>query len=87
MATSSKIYSWDEEPCLDWCRSRQHGNKIWDISHGGSEEADVVCLWTKTCSNYSQVKDDFGRTALHAAATTGNLKVIFIVTETNTSSL
>lgn len=65
----------DEEPtCTERCRSRIHGKKIWEIGLGGSG-IEVVCLWIKTCQNYSQVKDEFGRTALHAAASTGNLKV------------
>lgn len=74
---SNKAYSnfLDDDPCSERCRSKQHGQKIWQIAQGGNGEAEVVCLWAKTCSNYSQVKDEFGRTALHAAATTGNLKV------------
>lgn len=67
--------AWEDEPCMERCRSKQHGQKVWEIAQGGNEDSEVVCLWAKTCNNYSQVKDEFGRTALHAASSTGNLKV------------
>ncbi|CAL8109849.1 unnamed protein product [Orchesella dallaii] len=71
---SSQKHVVEDDPCTDRCRSKEHGRRIWMIAQGSQEDCEVVALWSKTCLNYSQVRDDFGRTALHAAATNGLLK-------------
>ncbi|ODM97386.1 Inhibitor of Bruton tyrosine kinase [Orchesella cincta] len=73
-SSSQKHHVAEDDPCTDRCRSKEHGRRIWMIAQGSEDDSEVVALWSKTCLNYSQVRDDFGRTALHAAATNGLLK-------------
>ena len=63
--------------CTPKCRSTMHGSQVFSIGTRGTDR-QVVNLWIKTCENYGHVKDELGRTALHAAASYGLLKVSFI---------
>lgn len=65
----------EEQPeCLDNCCSIEHGNQICAIS-SAARDINAVPLWTKKCSNYANVVDEWGRSALMLVASTGNVEV------------
>jgi len=67
------LHEWD---CTKKCNSVQHGTAIYSIGTKGSD-VQVINLWMKTCQNFSRVKDEFGRSAIHVASATGRTKVQF----------
>jgi ankyrin repeat protein len=61
--------------CMRRCRSQQHGAAICAaILRGSEEEAVAYMRWL--CANCAQVTDNWGRTALHVAASKGRRRVV-----------
>lgn len=60
--------------CADNCWSVQHGKEVCAIATA-AKDLEAVPLWLKKCANYGQVQDEFGRTAMHIVASTGNVEV------------
>jgi len=68
----------NDPPCTEKCKSLQHGKEVWEIGLKGSDE-EIISMWENICCNYAHVKDEFGRTALHAVACMGKVKVSFLL--------
>ncbi|CAG7823677.1 unnamed protein product [Allacma fusca] len=65
----------EDMECTERCRSFQHGQEICAIGTKGTD-LGVLSLWKSTCMKYHKIKDEFGRTALHIASSTGRPKVV-----------
>lgn len=57
--------------CTPKCRSAQHADEVVAAMTGGSEEGRLCTFLTAHCHNAATLRDGFGRTALHLAASLG----------------
>ncbi|XP_076136323.1 inhibitor of Bruton tyrosine kinase [Alosa pseudoharengus] len=57
--------------CTPKCRSAQHADEVVAAMTGGSEEGRLCTFLMAHCHNAATLRDGFGRTALHLAASLG----------------
>lgn len=57
--------------CTPKCRSAQHADEVVAAMTCGSEEGRLCTYLTAHCHNAATLRDGFGRTALHLAASLG----------------
>ncbi|KAG2468233.1 IBTK kinase, partial [Polypterus senegalus] len=62
--------------CTSKCHSVRHGLDIVSVLTRGTTESQVKAFLSVYCHNSSTVKDEFGRTALHLAASVGKKGVL-----------
>ena len=68
------VSSFEDVNCTERCRSVQHGREICAIATQGSD-VQVLSLWKRTCTKFYKTRDEFGRSAIHIAASVGRPKV------------
>lgn len=61
--------------CTPKCRSQQHADQVIAALTGGSER-QLKAFLTSYCHNATTLRDAFGRTALHLAASLGKKAVL-----------
>lgn len=73
--------------CTPKCRSAQHADEVVAAMTGGSEEGRLCTFLAAYCYNAATLRDGFGRTALHLAASLGKRTLLGWLLENKSADL
>lgn len=72
--------------CTPKCRSKQHADEVVAAITSGSE-SQLRAFLTSHCHNAATLRDDYGRTALHLAASLGKKALLEWLLESKNADL